>query len=209
MEPRGKRAAAAREQKDEGSGGDTDEIFDSAIKFAVDAHSGAFRKGTKTPYIVHPMEAAAIAATMTDDPEVLAAAVLHDTLEDTDAEYSDLVERFGIRVARLVLDESENKRDDLPAAETWKIRKQETIDALNACTQTDKKILVLSDKLSNMRAISRDYESLGEKLWERFNQHDSSLHGWYYRAIADALSELSDRPAYKEYARLVDKVFGR
>ena len=58
-------------------------IVDKAIAFAVRKHSGTPRKGTKIPYIVHPMEAAAIVAGMTDDQELIAAALLHDTLEDT------------------------------------------------------------------------------------------------------------------------------
>ncbi len=55
-------------------------LVDQAIIFAAKAHAGAVRKGSKVPYIVHPIEAAAIVAGMTDDPEVIAAAVLHDVL---------------------------------------------------------------------------------------------------------------------------------
>ena len=53
-------------------------LLDEAIRFAVQAHSGQPRKGTNMPYILHPLEAAAIVATMTDDLEIIAAAVLHD-----------------------------------------------------------------------------------------------------------------------------------
>ena len=58
-------------------------VLDKAIGFAARAHAGQVRKGTSTPYILHPLEAAAICATVTDDLEVLAAAVLHDVVEDT------------------------------------------------------------------------------------------------------------------------------
>ena len=57
-------------------------LLDKAIIFATKAHSGAKRKGTNVPYIVHPIEAAAIVSAMTDDQEIIAAAVLHDVLED-------------------------------------------------------------------------------------------------------------------------------
>ena len=70
-------------------------LLDKAIIFATKAHSGARRKGTNVPYIVHPIEAAAIVSTMTDDEEVIAAAVLHDVIEDTDATEDDLYARFG------------------------------------------------------------------------------------------------------------------
>ena len=54
-----------------------------AAEFAAKAHEGAVRKGSRIPYIYHPMEAAVIVAQMTEDEEVIAAAYLHDVLEDT------------------------------------------------------------------------------------------------------------------------------
>ena len=98
-------------------------LLDSAIIFATKAHSGMMRKGTNVPYIVHPIEAAAIVSTMTDDEEVIAAAVLHDVLEDTEATEQDLLAHFGRRITELVMGESENKRRNFPASLTWKVRK--------------------------------------------------------------------------------------
>ena len=69
-------------------------------------------------------------------------------------------------------------------------------------------MLALADKLSNLRSIARDVEVLGDRMWERFHQKDKAMHGWMYRQIAEALQELSDYPAWKEYDRLVKKVFG-
>ena len=59
-------------------------LFDAAAQFAIEAHRGGERRGKGFPYIIHPMEAASIVATVTNDPEMLAAAILHDTVEDTD-----------------------------------------------------------------------------------------------------------------------------
>lgn len=182
-------------------------LLDKAIIFAVNAHRGQLRKGTNTPYILHPMEAAAIVGSMTDDDEVIAAAVLHDTVEDTAATIEEIRERFGDRVAELVAAESENKREDKPAASTWKIRKEETIEHLKTAPK-EVKILTLGDKLSNIRSICRDYEAQGDALWQRFNQKDKNEHRWYYKSIADCLSDLCEYPAYKEYAFLVEKTFG-
>ena len=95
------------------------ELLDRAIVYAVKAHEGQFRKGTDIPYILHPLEAAAIVGTMTADEAVIAGAVLHDAVEDTDATVEEIRERFGERVAALVAAESEDKRSDLPAASTW------------------------------------------------------------------------------------------
>ena len=55
-------------------------MIEEARNFAEKAHEGQFRKGTKRPYIVHPQEVAKIAATMTDEEEIISAAWLHDTL---------------------------------------------------------------------------------------------------------------------------------
>ena len=68
----------------------SESLLSEAIAFAAEAHKGQVRKGTKTPYIIHPMEAAAIAATMTDNHSVIAAAILHDVLEDTKASVLNL-----------------------------------------------------------------------------------------------------------------------
>ena len=83
------------------------QLLDRAIFFAVHAHAGTERRGKGFPYIVHPMEAVAIVATMTPDQELLAAAALHDTVEDTEVTLEQIREQFGPRVARLVEEESD------------------------------------------------------------------------------------------------------
>ena len=100
------------------------------------------------------MEVAAIVSTMTDDKAIISAAMLHDTVEDTDATIEDIRREFGDKVADLVSSESENKRDNLPSSDTWKIRKQETVDRLKNESSKEVKMIALGDKLSNIRAIS-------------------------------------------------------
>lgn len=181
-------------------------ILDRAIIFATKAHEGQFRKGTQIPYILHPMEAAAIVGTMTTDEEIIAGAVLHDVVEDTDTTVEDVINLFGARVGSLVASESENKREELPAESTWKVRKQETLDHLKTAS-IEVKMITLGDKLSNVRAIYRDYQKIGDELWQRFNQKDRKEHYWYYSSIAECLPELCEYQAYKEYCELVEIVF--
>ena len=181
-------------------------VLEKATVFAIERHAGMVRKGTAIPYIVHPLEAVSIAAGITSDPEILAAAVLHDVIEDTPTTIEEIKERFGCQVAALVAAESEDKMPDIPAAESWKARKEATITALETASVPEK-IIVIADKLSNIRAIHRDYTRIGNEVWERFNQKDKKMHGWYYRAIAEKLSELSEHTAYREYIKLVDIVF--
>ena len=185
------------------------DLLKEAVKFAADKHAGQFRKGTNLPYITHPMEATAVCASFTEDVEVLAAAVLHDVVEDADAQVGEIREKFGTRVAAIVAGESENKREGLPASQTWKIRKQETIDHLKAADDIGVKMVCLGDKLANIRAIQRDFEALGDGLWQRFNQKDPAEHAWYYSTIADVLqADLGHTAAWQEYRERVGKVFG-
>ena len=181
-------------------------VLERAIIFATNAHRGQFRKGTQIHYILHPVEAAAIVGTMTTDEEIIAGAVLHDVVEDTDTTVEEVVEMFGKRIGSLVAAESENKREDLPAASTWKIRKQETLEHL-ITAPIEVKMITLGDKLSNMRAIYRDHQLIGDALWQRFNQKDKNAHYWYYSGIAKCLVELCEYQAYKEYCDLIKKTF--
>ncbi len=185
-------------------------LTERAMVFAVKKHAGQKRKGSGIPYAAHVVEAMAIAAGITEDEEVLAAAVLHDTLEDTSTTRGELDSLFGPRVGALVAAESENKREGLPAEDTWEIRKRETLAHL-AGASVQVRIIALGDKLSNIRAMARDHRVLGDELWERFNQKDPRMHGWYYGSIAKVLGEddsIRKTPAFAEYVGLCREVFG-
>ena len=183
-------------------------ILDKAIVFAVKAHQGAERKGKGFPYIVHPMEAVAIAATMTNDQELLAAAALHDTVEDTDVTLKDIEREFGKRIAGLVEAESDIEFEGKSRQESWRLRKEEAIERLSSATN-EVKIVALSDKLSNIRAIHRDYQAIGEKVWDLFCVKDAASHEWHFRGLARALASLKGTFAYDEFAETIDKVFGK
>lgn len=182
-------------------------LLDRAIVFAVRAHAGTERRGKGFPYIVHPMEAVEIVATMTRDQELLAAAVLHDTVEDTDVTIEQIRAEFGERVASFVAAESDEPHQSRDSVENWRARKQAAISRI-AHASRDAKIVALGDKLSNMRAIARDYAVQGDALWNLFHAKDRKDHEWHYRGLADALSELRDTFAYKEFEQLINQVFG-
>lgn len=182
------------------------ELLDRAIVFAVQAHHNSERRGKGFPYIVHPMEAVEIVSTITPDQELLAAAALHDTIEDTDVTVEQLRAEFGDRIANLVHAESDQFTEGVSEEDSWHDRKQAAIDRL-AKASHDAKIVALGDKLSNMRAIWRDYQSQGDELWKIFHCSDKSAHEWHYRGLAASLSELSDTFAYQEFVRLIDEVF--
>lgn len=182
------------------------ELLDRAIIFAVRAHAGTERRGKGFPYIVHPMEAVEIVSTMTTDQELLAAAALHDTVEDTSVTVEQIRAEFGDRIASLVASESDTFEAGVSEEDSWHSRKQAAIDRLAAASH-DAKIVALGDKLSNMRAIARDYSIKGDELWKIFHAKDRRDHEWHYRGLAESLSELSDTFAYKEFVQLINQVF--
>ena len=182
-------------------------LLTKAIAFASRKHECQKRKGTDIPYIVHPLEALSIASTITNDENVLAAAVLHDVVEDCGVSIRQIELKFGKEVARLVAADTENKRENESAESTWKVRKQETLNHIEKMDKNSK-IVVLADKLSNMRAIYRDYDLLGDELWQKFNCKNKDEQSWYYESIEKLLREdFKNEVAFIEYKRLINKVF--
>lgn len=177
-------------------------MVERAVEFATRAHEGQFRKGTERPYILHPLEVGEIVASMTDDEEIISAAILHDTIEDCEGVTEEMLcQEFSDRVAHLVVQESEDK------SKTWMERKGTTIEHLKVAAK-EVQMIGLADKLSNMRDIDRDYPVCGEALWKRFRMKDKNTIGWYYKGILTSLKDSLDGvPAFEEYCELVEKHF--
>ena len=140
------------------SGTDADlDLLSRAISFAHRAHQGQFRKDRVTPYAAHPMRVLMLMMRVfkVEDPEVLAAAALHDTIEDTRTDRDDLIATFGERVASYVAELSKDKR--LPDAE----REDRYFDGL-ASAPLEVKLLKLGDTLDNLHD-SRSLSSQGRE----------------------------------------------
>lgn len=180
--------------------------FERALEFAMRAHKGQVRKGSTVPYIVHPIETALIAMTLTRDQDIVIAALFHDIIEDTPYGAGDIEAAFGSRIARLVQSNSENKRKGQNASDTWKIRKQEFIDSLDQKSK-EEKMIALADKLSNMRATYQGSRKHKEDFWLRFNEKRKEMHHWYYRTVAEKLREFADTEAWIELDHLIQKVY--
>lgn len=176
-----------------------------AIRLVAKAHEGQYRKGSRLPYITHLMNVMKILIEQECDEEIVAAGILHDTLEDTSVVYEDLEKLFGKRVAELVKGASEVRdlADAYNGKASWKTRKEHTIGFLLKEATPDQLLVACADKLDNITSIQADYRRLGDVLWERFNA-DKEQQQWYYTAIAsafeqrvkeadDALTRLSDQ----------------
>ena len=184
------------------------ELVSDAIIFAVKAHDGMRRKKSDVPYILHPMEAAVIVGTMSDDQNLIAAAALHDVVEDAEISIEEIEEKFGKRVRELVESETEDKRADLPPTDTWRIRKEESLTFLKNTDDLGVLMVWLGDKLANMRSIYRDWKIEGNAMWQRFNQKNANEQAWYYKSIVKLTERLSKTSAWIEYKTLTELVFG-
>lgn len=174
-------------------------LVEKAIVFAAAAHKHQTRKGTDIPYITHPFAVGMLLQGAGCSEEVVAAGILHDTLEDTEATYEGLVKEFGGRVADLVVAASENDK-----SLSWEERKQHTIDGLTDASMEELKVIV-ADKLHNLRSIGTDLHANGDMIWERFNRGKEKQH-WYYASIVQVLAPRKE--GFKLISELEEEVKG-
>ena len=119
----------------------------AAIAYATRMHDGQERQIDGAPFIVHPLEVAALLYEACAPDYLIAAGVLHDTIEKTDARLNDLRERFGARVATLVLAVSEDKHINGYTRRKAALREQV------ASAGEEALVLFAADKLSKSREL--------------------------------------------------------
>jgi len=168
-----------------------------AIQFVAEAHSDQYRKGTYIPYIYHLMNVMKTLIDLGCDEEVVTAGILHDVVEDTPVTIEEIELLFGKHVASIVNGASEpdhlKKQED--KVTSWKERKQHTIDFILKDATNEQLLVICADKLDNVNAIRDDWNSTGDKIWERFNAPKED-QAWNYLLISKALEERA-----KEFGR--------
>lgn len=177
-----------------------------AIEFATKAHTGQYRKGTKIPYIVHPLGVARTLIELGCSEEIIVAGLLHDTVEDTPVSLADIKFSFGDEVLRLVEAASEPDK-----SASWEDRKRHTIEYLKIAP-ADVLLVTCADKLDNIRSIREDYEKIGESLWSRFNR-PKEKQAWYFQSLAEVFAGRADgepgATLFGWFQAEVEKVFGK
>ena len=148
-----------------------------AVETATRAHAGQCRKGTRMPYIAHPLCVAELLVRLGCDDEVVAAGILHDTVEDTPLELQDIRGEFGDRVADLVAGATEPNR-----SADWESRKSHTIEYLRSAP-AEVVAISCADKLHNLLSIREDLRMEGNAVWARFSR-PRDLQRWYYTELA-------------------------
>ena len=164
---------------------DTKQLLQAA-SFAADKHKEQRRKGSDAqPYINHPLEVANILANIgqVEDTDILIAAILHDTIEDTETTEEELTELFGKRVCGFVLEVTDDK--SLPTA----VRKQLQIEHAPHLSNEAKQIK-LADKISNIRDV---FENPAID-WDEERKH--KYVEWGVAVVAGLRGANSDLEAY-------------
>ncbi|MEH7388206.1 HD domain-containing protein [Bacillus sp. JJ1521] len=177
------------------------DLIEKAIMVASKAHDGQYRKLTKIPYITHPLGVGHILMRINARMELVAAGILHDTVEDTELTLEDIRDDFGDEVAELVEGCSEPDK-----SLSWEARKEHTISFLRTASG-DIRTVVCADKLHNIRSIIHDYENQGEEVWRRFSRGKEKQE-WYYRNVVRSLGQGSTFPLLEELKKEVEKLFG-
>jgi (p)ppGpp synthase/HD superfamily hydrolase len=183
---------------------DNGSVF-TAVEFAAKAHSGQYRKGTRVPYIIHPLGVAKILIEYGCEDDLVIAGVLHDTVEDTAVTPEDIARHFGERIKELVEQLSEPDKSD-----SWENRKTHTIEHLKEAP-LELLLGACADKLDNLESIEEDVSRIGEAAWARFNRPKEKQR-WYYRGLAEVFEQRMEdevsKALFGRFIHEVEKIFG-
>ncbi|WP_066306745.1 HD domain-containing protein [Bacillus sp. FJAT-29814] len=176
------------------------DVIDKALQIAGRAHQRQFRKGTDIPYITHPVAVGILLLKAGYRDEVVAAGILHDTVEDTDLTIEDIRREFGPVIVEIVAGCSEPEK-----TLSWEDRKEHTIEFLKTASE-DIRAVACADKLHNIRSIIDDYAKNGEAVWDRFNRGKNDQR-WYYTSLVESLCSSGSFPLVEELEKEVKRLF--
>jgi (p)ppGpp synthase/HD superfamily hydrolase len=182
-------------------------ILQKAVKFAIkthDVYQKQKRKGKDIAYITHPLAVGIILAHARASEEVIAAGILHDTIEDSaphkKVTETMISERFGSKVAKLVLSVTERDR-----ALPWEIRKQEALDHIKHFTH-DALLIKSADVISNVSEILDDHARYGDMVFDRFSAPKSKLLRHYNKVMEKILARWEKNPLREDLALLIERI---
>jgi (p)ppGpp synthase/HD superfamily hydrolase len=177
--------------------------YSEALAYAAEKHDGQPRKGTRTPYLAHPLAVSSLVLENGGSENEAIAALLHDVPEDCGGRpaLEEIRRRFGDEVAEIVEDCSDTLEVDKP---DWKQRKLRYLAHLPSAKRSVR-LVSAADKLHNARAILADYRTDGEKLWERFKKSGREVL-WYYRELVRAFRQGEPSPLVDELDRVVSEI---
>lgn len=177
--------------------------FTEALTFATELHATQKRKGSGVPYIAHLLGTASIALEYGSNETEAIAALLHDAIEDQGGAPTReaIRRRFGDAVTAIV--DGCTDADTIPKP-SWRQRKEAYIARIPTASASVL-LVTAADKLYNARSVLKDYQVLGEELWQRFAGGKAGTL-WYYRALVEALRTAASTPLVEELDRVVTQI---
>ncbi len=159
--------------------------YELALRKAFRLHDGQRRKSDPDlPYSTHIVHVACIIAAHGFDEDTVIAALLHDSIEDTDYTTEELAEDFGDDVCRIVMEVTENK------ALRWEARKSAYIEGIRSASAQGKAVCC-ADKIHNLSSILEAEARQGDAVWLVFSRGRERTHRFYedvFKAIAEGWS---------------------
>ncbi len=177
--------------------------FGKALAYAAEKHAGQKRKGTRIPYISHPLAVASLVLEAGGGEDEVIAALLHDVAEDHGGQEAldEIRAKFGMGVARIVEGCTDTLKKPKPG---WLERKKTYVERLqNSPPET--RLVAAADKLHNARSILKDQREIGDEVFERFSASKEEVL-WYYRAVTAALEARGGSPLLEELERVVGEM---
>ncbi len=175
-----------------------DKLIDRALQIALRAHAGQLRKAGDIPYVEHPVMVALKLAKYGFGSEVIAAALVHDVLEDTDFPESDLRMQLGDEVLAIVLAVTEDKT--LP----WEERMRGYIEQVRLGS-VEAKAVSLADKIHNTESLIRAHHDIGADVWKLFSRGKARRVRFNEEMLA-MLTDTWQHPILAEYAALIEQL---
>jgi (p)ppGpp synthase/HD superfamily hydrolase len=172
------------------------------MRFALNAHEGQVRKGTRIPYASHLLAVAGIVLDYGGDNDEAIAALLHDCIEDCGVSPKRIQKLFGRKVMEVVVASSDSMERDPSRKPPWRTRKESYLEHLRTASGS---VLLVSaaDKLHNAQSILKGYRRHGEDLWKRFHATKSDTF-WYYDSLVKIIRARGrHRALAEELARTV------
>ena len=168
------------------------EKIEKAIATAVKLHKNQKRNGDgTTPYIVHPVSVALIMAPYIKNEDVIAAAILHDVLEDTNIKHSEFKKLFGKKIYNLVKDVSDKNPKD-----SWHDRKDAYLKYLKQASK-EACLIACADKIHNLTSMSDAYKKFGDSIWKRFSTSKEEKIK-FYESVYKEVKKRSSHPLIKK-----------
>lgn len=183
--------------------------FAAAFALAWAVHGTQRRKKTGIPYMAHVMSVAALALEHGADEDVAMAALLHDTVEDSEDGESTrevIEDQFGGRVAGIVMACSDAVAVSGRPKPDWRERKETYLHHLATDADADALLVSACDKVHNARSILADLRTDGDAVWQRFTVSDPRAQLWYYTSVLDILRRRLPGPLTSELGDIVTAI---